>query len=135
MERLTKEVITTLTKEELQDVVETLQLKLEVAEKEVEALKTDAEVGKKYKEHLQKEAIKLVRAVDGENAPLLRLIDKADIDTLKEIVDEYTQKGKEKFKSVSQHQKLEEDISAELLKKADYRKILELKEKLMKEVL
>ncbi len=50
------------------------------------------------------EAIRLVRAVDGENAPLLKLIDKADVDTLKAIVDEYMEKGKEKFKACSQKQ-------------------------------
>ncbi|MEM1813960.1 MAG: hypothetical protein QXE04_01580, partial [Thermoplasmatales archaeon] len=63
MEKLTKDVIMTLTKEELQEAVETLQLKLEVAEKEKEELKDLAEIGKKYYEHLKAEAIRLVRAV------------------------------------------------------------------------
>ncbi|WP_028844724.1 hypothetical protein [Thermodesulfovibrio thiophilus] len=134
MERLTRDIVVAMSKEELQDVVETLQMKLEVAEKEIETLKADAETGKKYKEHLQKEAIRLVRAVDGENAPILKLIDRADVDTLKEITDEYFEKGKDKFKSTSQPQKLEEEqITIEALQKADYKKLLEIREKFMKE--
>ncbi len=42
-----------MSKEELQEAIETLQVKLEVAEKEIERLKADAEIGRKYVEHLQ----------------------------------------------------------------------------------
>lgn len=133
-EKLTKDVLEVMTKEELQEVVETLQMKLEVAQKEIEALKADAEIGRKYKEHLQKEAIRLVKAVDGENAPLLKLIDKADVDTLKEIIDEYIEKGKEKYKATSQVSQIEEELNVETLLKANYEKLLKLKEKFLKEV-
>ncbi len=96
MEKLTKEVLEVMSKEELMEAVETLQLKLEVAEKEIASLKSLAEIGKKYMEHLKAEALRLIKAVDGENTSLLKLIDKADADTLKAIVDEYTEKGKRK---------------------------------------
>lgn len=133
MEKLTKEVLEVMSKEELMEAVETLQLKLEVAEKEIASLKSLAEIGKKYMEHLKAEALRLIKAVDGENTSLLKLIDKADADTLKAIVDEYTEKGKEKFKAVTRKDYTEE-LTAETLMKADYATLLKLKEKLIKEV-
>jgi hypothetical protein len=131
MEKFTKEVFSVMSKEELQDVVETLQMKLEVAEKEIERLKADGEIGRKYMEHLKTEAIRLIRAVEGENAPLLKFIDKADVDTLKSIVDEYMEKGREKFKACSQKQYTDNAITPEFLKKADYETLLKLKEKFL----
>lgn len=136
MEKLTKDVIMTLTKEELQEAVETLQLKLEVAEKEKEELKGLAEIGKKYYEHLKFEAARLVRAVEGENAPILKLIDKADVDTLKAIVDDYQERAKEKFKASAVHTQEEEPqlFSKEWLEKANYQELLKLRQKLYEEV-
>lgn len=129
MDKFTKETLSVMSKEELQDAVEALQMKLEVAQKEIEQLKTEAEIGKKYMEHLKSEAFRLVRAVDGDNAPLLKLIDKADIDTLKAIVDEYTEKGKEKFKATSKEGTKDGELTKEMLEKADYDALLKLKEK------
>lgn len=135
MEKLTKEVILTLSKEELQEAVETLQAKLELAEKEKQELKELAELGKKYYEHLKAEAVRLVRAVDGDNAPLLKLIDRADADTLKAVVDDYQERAKEKFRSSSVQQSQEpETFSKEWLEKADYQELLKLRTKLYEEV-
>ncbi len=132
MEKLTKEVLEVMSKDELKEAVETLQLKLDVAEKEIESLKSLADIGKKYMEHLKAEALRLIKAVDGENTPLLKLIDKADVDTLKAIVEEYEQKGKEKFRAVSRKDYTEtEDLTVETLMKADYDTLLKLKEKFM----
>lgn len=132
MEKLTKETLSMMSKEELQGAVEALQLKLDVALKEVEQLKADAEIGKKYTEHLKAEALRLVRVVDGDNAPLLKLIDKSDVDTLKEIVDDYTKKGKEKFRATSKEDAQSEELTKEVLEKADYSTLLKLKEKFLK---
>jgi lysyl-tRNA synthetase class I len=135
MEKLTKEVILTLSKEELQETVETLQAKLELAEKEKQELKELAELGKKYYEHLKAEAVRLVRAVDGDNAPLLKLIDRADADTLKAVVDDYQERAKEKFRSSSVQQFQEpETFSKDWLEKADYQELLKLRTKLYEEV-
>ncbi|MEJ5339371.1 MAG: hypothetical protein ACK42C_07695 [Aquificaceae bacterium] len=135
MEKLTKEVILTLSKEELQETVETLQAKLELAEKEKQELKELAELGKKYYEHLKAEAVRLVRAVDGDNAPLLKLIDRADADTLKAVVDDYQERAKEKFRSSSVQQSQEpETFSKDWLEKADYQELLKLRTKLYEEV-
>jgi len=135
MEKLTKEVILTLSKEELQETVETLQAKLEFAEKEKQELKELAELGKKYYEHLKAEAVRLVRAVDGDNAPLLKLIDRADADTLKAVVDDYQERAKEKFRSSSVQQSQEpETFSKDWLEKADYQELLKLRTKLYEEV-
>lgn len=135
MDKLSKETLSVMSKEELQDIVETLQAKLEVAEREIEKLKADAEVGKKYIEHLRAEAVRLVRAVEGENSALLKLIDRADMDTLKAIVDDYMAKGKEKFKAASSQPKETQEITKEALLKADYKELLKLKEHFSKEVM
>lgn len=136
MEKLTKEVIMTLSKEELQEVVETLQAKLELVEKEKEELKALAEIGKKYYEHLKTEAVRLVRAVEGDNAPILKLIDKADADTLKAIVEDYTEKAKEKFRASAVQTQSEEpqEFSKEWLLKASYNELIKLRNKLYEEV-
>ncbi len=132
---LDKETILTLSKEELQEAVETLQLKVQALEKERDELKSLADIGKKYYEHLQTEAVRLVRAVDGENAPILKLIDKADVDTLKAIVDEYQEKAKEKFKASATHTQEEpQTFTKEWLEKASYQELLKLKQKLYEEV-
>lgn len=132
---LDKETILALSKEELQETVETLQAKLQVAEKEISNLKELAEIGKKYAEHLKTEAIRLTKLVEGGNSPLLRLLEKADIDTLKTIVDEYTEKAKEKFKPSATASKQDEtEFTAETLLKADYKTLTKLSEKFKKEV-
>jgi acyl-CoA reductase-like NAD-dependent aldehyde dehydrogenase len=119
-----------MTKEELISAVEALQIKLSALEKENLALKELADIGKKYLEHLKQEATKLVKLVDGEKSPLLKLIEKADVETLKELVDEYTEKAKEKYKSSSQRDKLEPEKSLEEMTYAELKK---LGEKLAKE--
>ncbi len=131
-----KETILTLSKEELQEAVETLQLKLELLEKENQELKALADIGKAYYEHLKTEAIRLVRAVEGNNSALLKLIDKADVDTLKAIVEDYQEKAKEKFKAsaVSPQEQEQEVFSKEWLQKASYQDLIKLKEKLYEEV-
>jgi hypothetical protein len=136
MEKLTLETLSAMSKEELIEAVQTLQTKLEVAEKEVSALKADAEIGKKYKEHLLQEAIRLVKLVDGEKAPILTLLEKADVDTLKKIVEEYEPKAKEKFKPSAQPQKPEDNkpITKEDLAKMSYKELVELSKKFIKEV-
>lgn len=136
MERFTLETLSAMSKDELIEVVQTLQTKLEVAEKEVEALKADAEVGKKYKEHLLQEAIRLVKLVDGEKAPMLKLLEKADVDTLKNIVDEYEPKAREKFQPSAKQEDIEKDkpITKETLIKANYKDLVELSQKFREEV-
>lgn len=130
MEKLTKETLSVMTKEELQELVDSLQMQLEVCQREINSMKAEAEIGKKYYEHLKSEALTLIRAVDGNDSVMLKLIDKADVETLKAIVDDYTKKGKEKFKAVSKHVEPEtEDITAEALQKADYRTLIRLKER------
>lgn len=129
MERLTKETLAVMSKEELQEAVETLQSRLEVAERQIEQMKAEAEIGKKYIEHLKAEAFRLIRAVEGENSPILKLIDRADVDTLRQIVDEYIERGKEKFKAVSTEKVASEEITKERLLQADYSELLKLKER------
>lgn len=129
MERLTKETLSMMSKEELEEAVETLQVRLEAAEKELEALKAMAEVGTKYIEHLRQEATRLIRAVEGEDSPVLRLLNKADVDTLKEIVDDYMKRGKEKFKASSKDDTVPEELTKERLLQADYAELLKLKER------
>ncbi|MEJ5227191.1 hypothetical protein [Thermodesulfovibrio sp.] len=133
MERLTKETLAVMSKEELQEAVEMLQTKLEVAEREIETLKADAEIGKKYVEHLKAEALRLVRAVEGESSPLLKLIDRADVDTLRQIVDEYLERGKEKFKAVSTEKVVSEEVTKETLLRADYSELIKLRERFINE--
>jgi acyl-CoA reductase-like NAD-dependent aldehyde dehydrogenase len=120
-----------MTKEELVSAVEALQTKLSALEKENLALKEIAEIGQKYIEHLRQEAVRLVKLVDGEKSPLLKLIEKADVETLKELVDEYTEKAKEIYKPSSQRAQLEFEKSIEEMSYAELKK---LAEKLAKEV-
>jgi acyl-CoA reductase-like NAD-dependent aldehyde dehydrogenase len=120
-----------MTKEELISAIEALQTKLSALEKENLALKELAEIGQKYIEHLRREAVRLVRLVDGEKSPLLKLIEKADVETLKELVDEYTEKAKELYKPSSQRAQLGFEKSIEEMSYAELKK---LTEKLMKEV-
>lgn len=136
MEKIPRDTLVVMSKEELVDVVETLQLKLEVAEKEREALKELAEIGKKYLEHLRLEAGKLVRIVEGENSALLKLVEKADVDTLKGLVDEYSEKAKAKLQATSKPTPPEEDLklTRETLEKADYKTLLKLSETFRKQI-
>jgi acyl-CoA reductase-like NAD-dependent aldehyde dehydrogenase len=120
-----------MTKEELISAVEALQTKLSALEKENLALKEIAEIGQKYIEHLRQEAVRIVKLVDGEKSPLLKLIEKADVETLKELVDEYTEKAKELYKPSSQRAQLEFEKSIEEMSYAELKK---LAEKLVKEV-
>jgi hypothetical protein len=130
--KITKEELSTMTNEDLSNVVETLCLQLEVAKKEIETLKREADIGRSYKEHLQKEAIRLVKLVEGESSPILKLIDKADVDTLKEIVDGFAEKGQEKFKAAAKTNLVNEEIvDSEKLMKLNYNELLNLREKFL----
>lgn len=120
-----------MTKEELISAIEALQTKLSALEKENLALKELAEIGQKYIEHLRREAVRLVKLVDGEKSPLLKLIEKADVETLRELVDEYAEKAKELYKPSSQRVQLEFEKSIEEMSYAELKK---LAEKLAKEV-
>lgn len=131
MEKLSKETLAVMSKEELQDAVETLQLKLEVAEKEIAKLREEAEIGRRYREHLLQEALRLIRLVEGDSSPLVTLLEKADIETLKKLVEDYTEKAKNKFKPSAELKQAEQEelLTAETLLKADYQTLLKLREK------
>ncbi len=114
-----------MTKEELISAIEALQTKLSALEKENAVLKELAEIGQKYIEHLRREAVRLVKLVDGEKSPLLKLIEKADVDTLKELVDEYAEKAREVYKPSSQRAQLEFEKSIEEMSYAEIKKLTE----------
>jgi len=120
-----------MTKEELISAIEALQAKLSALEKENSALKELAEIGQKYIEHLRREATKLIKLVDGEKSPLLKLVEKADVETLKELVDEYTEKARKVYKPSSQRAQLEFEKPLEEMSYAELKK---LAEKFAKEV-
>jgi len=135
MEKLTKEALQAMTQEELISTVGTLQLKMETLEKEKEELKHYAEIGKKYEEHLKTEVTKLVKVVEGEDSPVLKLIDRADIETLQEMEKSYRKKAQEELKPSSrQATETEEKITPEKLQKMSYEELLKLKENFVKEV-
>ncbi len=135
MEKLTRETLSTMTQEELIEVVETLQIKLEALQKENEELKHYADIGKKYEEYLKTEVTKLVKIVEGENSPVLKLVDRADIETLQELERSYREKAKEELKpSSKQGTSQEEKITAEKLENMSYEELLKLREKFAKEV-
>jgi len=119
-----------LSKEELISAVEALQVKLSALEKENRELKEFAEIGKKYQEHLQAEAVKLVRLVEGDKSPVPKLIEKADVETLKEIVEEYSEKARQTYKPSSK-QAFEQEKPLEQM---SYAELVKLSEKLRKEV-
>lgn len=127
----TKEALSVMTKEELSEAVMSLQLKVEALEKENQELKLMAEIGKKYQEELKNEAVRLVKLVD-ESSPILKLLDKADIETLKAIVEEYREKAKQEYKPSSKQ--ATEEITKETMEKMSYEDLLKLKEKFSKEV-
>ena len=81
--------LSALTKEELIELAEALQLRFEALGKEKQELSELTEIGEKYKEHFQSEAIRLIKLVEGDNLPLIKLAEKADTDTLKELVETY----------------------------------------------
>jgi len=136
MERITRDTLVAMSKDELVEAVESIQLKLEVAEKEKEELKGLAEIGKKYLEHLRLEAGKFIRLVEGENSALLKLVEKADVDTLKGLVDEYTEKARTKLQATSKQTPPEEEtkLSRETLEKADYKTLMKLSETFRKQI-
>ncbi len=127
------EKIEMLSKEELIDAVRALEVKLSALEKENEELKALAEIGKKYEEHLRAEATKLVKIVEGEKSAYLKLIEKADVDTLAEILEEYKAKATEKLQPSSVQAKVEEERID--LEKMSYKDLVKLAEKFKKEVL
>jgi Na+/phosphate symporter len=126
------EKIEMLAKEELIEAVRMLETKLSALEKENEELKKLAEIGKKYEEHLRKEATKLVKVVEGEASALLKLIERADVDTLAEIVNEYKAKATEKLQPSSIQAKVEEEKID--LEKMSYQELVKLAEKFKQEV-
>lgn len=135
MAKLTKETLQAMTQEELISAVETLQLKLEALEKEKEELKHYAEIGRKYEEHLKTEVTKLVKVVEGEDSPVLKLIDRADIETLQEMEKAYREKAQEELKpSSKQATQTEEKITPEKLQSMSYAELLKLRENFVKEV-
>ena len=126
------EKIEMLSKEELIDAVRALETKLSALEKENAELKALAEIGKKYEEHLRAEATKLVKVVEGEKSAYLKLIEKADVDTLAEIVEEYKAKASEKLQPSSVQARVEEEKID--LEKMSYEELVKLAEKFKKEV-
>jgi len=127
-----------LSKEELMDAVRALEVKLSALEKENQELRELAEVGKKYAEHLRAEATKFVKIVEGEKSALLKLIEKADVDTLKEMVDDYRAKASEKLQAKSVPIPPESQPNAlrkEDIEKMSFEELKELGEKLKREVM
>jgi lysyl-tRNA synthetase class I len=128
-----------LSKEELIDAVRALEVKLSAVEKENQELRELAEVGKKYAEHLRAEATKFVKIVEGEKSALLKLIEKADVDTLKEMVDDYRAKASEKLQSKSvqipPEQTYPNAVKKEDIEKMSFEELKELGEKLKREVM
>jgi len=131
--------IETLSKEELIDAVRALEVKLSALEKENQELRELAETGKKYLEHLRAEATKFVKIVEGEKSALLKLIEKADVDTLKEMVDDYRAKASEKLQAKSVQIPPEQAhpsvVRREDIEKMSFEELKELGEKLKREVL
>ncbi|MCS7317328.1 MAG: HK97 family phage prohead protease [Candidatus Dojkabacteria bacterium] len=123
IENLTKENVR-LSKE-----LENVKLQLEVTKKELEEFKELANIGKKYKEHLEKEAIKFVKLVEGEQSPLLNLLEKADISTLKDIVESYKLKAQKEYTPSSVKTNEDEPLTQEKLSKMSYKELLALKSK------
>jgi len=127
-----------LSKEELMDAVRALEVKLSALEKENQELRELAETGKKYIEHLRAEATKFVKIVEGEKSALLKLIEKADVDTLKDMVDDYRAKASEKLQSKSVQIPPEQQpgtVKKEDIEKMSYEELKELGEKLKREVM
>ena len=129
MEKFTRETLSIMTQEELIEVVETLQVKLEALQKENQELKHYADIGKKYEEYLKTEVTKLVKIVEGENSPVLKLVDRADIETLQELEKSYREKAKEELKPSSRQGIFQEDVTAEKLENMSYKELLKLREK------
>jgi len=125
MERFSKETLEVMSKDELKEAVETLQLKLETSLKEIEELKALAEVGKKYYEHLKTEAKRLINLVHKES-PMLKLIDTADADTLSQIIEEFSRKAKELYKPSSSNEPEPEVLTKEKLQKMNYQELMKL---------
>jgi Na+/phosphate symporter len=126
------EKVEMLSKEELVEAVRALETKLSAVEKENVELKALAEIGRKYEEHLKKEATKLVKVVEGEASALLKLIERADVDTLSEIVNEYKAKASEKLQPSSVQAKVEDETIN--LEKMSYEELVKLAEKFKQEV-
>jgi len=127
-----------LSKEELMDAVRALEVKLSALEKENQELRELAETGKKYIEHLRAEATKFVKVVEGEKSALLKLIEKADVDTLKEMVDDYRAKASEKLQARSVQIPPEQSagtVKKEDIEKMSFEELKQLGEKLKREVL
>ena len=131
---ITKETLQAMTQEELISAVETLQLKLEALEKEKEELKHYANIGKKYEEYLKAEVMKLVKVVEGEDSPVLKLIERADIETLQEMERTYREKAQRSLKSSSKQTSERENLTPERLKSMSYKELIKLREDFIKEV-
>jgi len=110
--------------------LENVKLELEVSKKELENFKQLAQIGKTYKEHLEKEAIRLVKLVEGDTSPLLALLEKADINTLKDIVEQYNIKAKKEYMPSSKKIDDNEPLTSEKLLKMNLKELMELKKQL-----
>ncbi len=76
---------------------EKLRQELEVLKKEVERLKPLAEMGKAYRESLERDAEKFIKVVEGEDSPLLSLIQKAELSELQKLVETFRKKAELKL--------------------------------------
>lgn len=114
----------------LKEEKEELQKRVEVLQKEIENLKKLAELGKAYREKLEKDAEKFIKLVDGESSPLLSLIPKATTEELQKLVDSYREKAKDKLKPSAQSG-LEVKPEEKDIDKLSYQELKELEEKLL----
>ena len=103
-----------------------------------EEVKKFAEIGRRYLQKLRESVRKYVILVEGESHPLLSLLEKADIETLERLAEEYEKKAMKKYSSSAKSENEQEPQvklgSPEDIWKISSEEFFKLRERIRKEV-
>lgn len=93
--------------EKLSADLATIKADNEALSLQVEDLKSDAALGKQYREKLSANVSKYVGIVEGDKSPILSLVATASVEVLEKMSDEYEPKAREKMSRSAQPPKKE----------------------------
>lgn len=95
---------------------------------QVGELKSDAALGKQYREKLSANVKKYVGLVEGDTSPILSLVQSASVETLEQLADQYGQKAREKMARSAQPTKKElgSELTVDSLERMSYQELVDL---------
>ena len=102
MEKTAEEIRLEQENQQLKAQLQSTATEKDVLTQDVASLKKTAEIGRQYKERLQKDVKKFITLVETDKSPVLGMVDSADVETLEQLSATYSAKAKETMKASSQ---------------------------------